>query len=127
MSQQARDTNRRGVGMRGEELAARYLTTAGLAIVARNVRLPAGEIDIVARDGDELVIIEVKTRIGDASYVPGEAVTASKLARLDRLGDEYVESINTPDHPWRVDVVAVVLARDGSVVQLDHVRGAFLE
>ena len=118
---------RRGVGMRGEHLAAGRLVADGLAIVARNVRLTAGEIDIVARDGDELVIVEVKTRIGDTSYDPGEAVTPSKLARLERLADEYVESIAAPGHPWRVDVVTVVLARNGQVVQLDHLRGAYLE
>jgi putative endonuclease len=118
---------RRGVGLRGEELAARHLSASGLSIVARNVRLPAGEIDIVALDGDELVIVEVKTRIGDQSVGPGEAVTQIKLARLDRLGDQYVESISCPEHPWRIDVVAVVLGRSGQIVQLDHVRGAYLE
>lgn len=117
---------RRGVGMRGEELAARHLVAAGLEIVARNVRLPAGEIDIVARDGSELVVVEVKTRIGDAETAPDQAVTPAKLSRLDRLGQEYTESIGQPGQPWRVDVIAVVLARNGRVVQLDHLRGAYL-
>jgi putative endonuclease len=116
----------RGVGMRGEELAARHLQAAGLSIIARNVRLPAGEIDIVAQDGDELVMVEVKTRIGDHETAPDEAVSASKLARLDRLGEQYMASIEQPESPWRVDVVAVVLARNGRIVQMEHLRGAYL-
>lgn len=112
--------------MRGEELAARRLEAAGLEIVARNVRLPAGEIDIVARDGGELVVVEVKTRIGDDETCPDQAVTPAKLSRLDRLGQQYADSIGQPEQPWRVDVVAIVLARNGRIVRLDHLRGAYL-
>lgn len=119
-------SDNRGVGRRGEELATRHLKAAGLTVLARNVRLPAGEIDIVAQDADELVMVEVKTRIGDGSMSPDEAVSAAKLARLDRLGVQYVASIERPDHPWRVDVIAIVLGRDGRIVTLDHLRGAYL-
>jgi putative endonuclease len=115
-----------GIGRRGEELAARYLIEAGLTVLERNVRLPSGEIDLVARDRDELVIVEVKTRIGDETTAPDEAVTAVKLARLDRLGEAYVARLGTPEVGWRVDVVAIVLGRDGRVVSLDHLRGAYL-
>ncbi|MCC7372099.1 MAG: YraN family protein [Chloroflexi bacterium] len=117
---------RRGVGMRGEELAARHLAAAGLEIVARNVRLPAGEIDIVARDGGEVVVVEVKTRVGDDETTPDEAVTPAKLSRLDRLAQQYADSVGQPEQPWRVDVVAIVLARSGQIVRLAHVRGAYL-
>ncbi|MGE3267595.1 MAG: YraN family protein [Chloroflexota bacterium] len=116
----------RGVGVRGEELAARHLQQSGLVIIARNVRLSAGEIDLVTHDGQETVIVEVKTRIGDNSTAPDSAVTPAKLARLDRLGDEYMASCGTPDAPWRVDVVAIVLGRDGRVLHLDHLQGAYL-
>lgn len=119
-------SDNRGVGVRGEQLAAQHLQAAGLTVLARNVRLPAGEIDIVAQDGDELVMVEVKTRIGDASTVPDDAVSAAKLARLDRLAEQYMDSIGRPEQPWRVDVVAIVLGRDGRIVQLEHLRGAYL-
>jgi len=119
-------SDNRGVGVRGEQLAATHLESVGLTVLARNVRLPAGEIDIVAQDGDELVMVEVKTRIGDDQTAPDEVVSASKLARLDRLGEQYVDSIEAPEQPWRVDVVAVVLGRDGRIVQLEHLRGAYL-
>ena len=118
---------RQGVGRRGEELAARQLQGLGLTIVDRNVRLPGGEIDLVAREGDELVFVEVKTRIGDEATAPDEIVDIAKLQRVERLAETYVERLGDPDVPWRVDVVAVVLARNGRVVRIDHLTGAFLE
>jgi putative endonuclease len=119
-------SDHRGLGLRGEELASRHLVSRGLAIVERNVRLAPGEIDIVARDGDSLVFVEVKTRVGDQETAPDTAVTASKLDRLGRLADAYLDRAGTPDAPWRVDVVAVVLARSGRLVTLEHLRGAYL-
>jgi putative endonuclease len=117
---------RQGVGRRGEELAARHLRRLGMVVVDRNVRLPEGEIDLVAREGDELVFVEVKTRIGDAETAPDLAVTAAKLERLERLAEAYVTRAGSPDQSWRVDVVAVVLGRDGRIVRIDHLAGAFL-
>jgi putative endonuclease len=119
-------SDRRGVGVRGEDLAARHLEASGLTVVERNVRLAPGEIDLVAREADDLVFVEVKTRIGDASTAPDTAVTAAKLERLGQLAEAYLGRAGTPEASWRVDVVAVVLGRDGRVVQLEHLRGAFL-
>jgi len=115
-----------GVGRRGEELAARHLQQRGWRIVDRNVRLPEGEIDLVARDGDELVFVEVKTRIGDAETAPDVAVTAAKLERLERLAEAFLARAGLREPSWRVDVVAIVLGRDGRIVQLDHLTGAYL-
>jgi putative endonuclease len=117
---------RQGVGRRGEELAGRHLRQLGLTVVERNVRLPWGEIDLVARDGEELVFVEVKTRIGDESIAPDELVTAVKLQRLERLSETYVERLGDPDVHWRIDVIAIVLSRGGQLVRLDHLPGAFL-
>jgi putative endonuclease len=119
-------SQRQGLGRRGEELAARHLERLGLRVVGRNVRLPGGEIDLVAWEGDELVFVEVKTRIGDAETAPDVAVTAAKLARLERLAEAYVAREGTTSQDWRVDVVAVVLRRDGRIVQIDHLPGAYL-
>src|SRR5262249_4630608 len=118
--------DRRGVGARGEELAARHLMSIGLTVVGRNVRLPGGEIDLIARDADELVFVEVKTRVGDDSVAPDVAVTTSKLTRLERLADTYVGREGLDDLPWRVDIVAIVLDRGGRVLRLDHLPGAYL-
>lgn len=119
-------SNNQGLGRRGEELAARHLERLGITVVERNVRLPGGEIDLVAQEGEELVFVEVKTRIGDAETAPDTAVTAAKLARLEQLAEAYVDRAGTPERDWRVDVVAVVLRRDGRIVQIDHLPGAYL-
>jgi putative endonuclease len=96
------------LGRRGEELAAEYLESLGMLIVARNWRCPDGEIDIVALDGDALVIAEVKTRRTLAYGHPFEAVDADKLARLHRLGSAWCrdQGLRLPLH--RVDVIAVL-------------------
>jgi putative endonuclease len=107
-------------------LAARHLAGLGWTVLDRNVRLPGGEIDLVARDGDELVFVEVKTRVGDDSPAPELAITAAKLARLERLADAYMTRAGQDDGPWRVDVVAIVIERSGRVRRLDHLRGAYL-
>jgi len=120
-------SDRQGVGRRGEELAARHLQELGMTVIDRNVRMEWGEIDLVARQGDELVFVEVKTRIGDLSTAPDEFVGVGKLARLERMAAAYVERLGDSDVDWRVDVVAVVIGRDGRVVRIDHVPGAFLD
>lgn len=110
------------LGRRGEDFAAGYLESLGMLIVERNWRCPDGEIDIVALDGDALVIAEVKTRRSLAFGHPFEAVGADKLARLHRLGSAWCR-----DHElWmplrRVDVIAVL---DDGVCEptLEHLRG----
>ena len=114
------------LGARGEELAVTFLERRGLHVVARNVRLSIGELDIVARDGDETVFVEVKTRVGGPEAAPDAAVTSAKLERLGRLAERYLADRAEGDGPWRIDVVAVVLDRGGGVQTIDDLEGAFL-
>ena len=113
------------LGRYGEQLAVRHLADAGLAIVATNWRCAQGEIDIVARERDVLVICEVKTRRTDAFGTPAEAVTRTKADRLRRLAMLWLR-----DHPSgvdldvRFDVVSVLLPRAGGPA-VEHLRGAF--
>ncbi|CAH0134482.1 hypothetical protein SRABI83_00310 [Arthrobacter sp. Bi83] len=110
------------LGRRGEELAAEYLESMGMLIVERNWRCPDGEIDIVALDGDVLVIAEVKTRRSLAYGHPFEAVGAEKLARLHRLGSAWCRDRELRMPLRRVDVIAVV---DDGVCPptLEHLKG----
>lgn len=119
-------SDRQMLGRLGEEVAARYLERLGLVVVGRNVRMSGGEIDLVARHGDELVFVEVKTRIGDGSTAPDEVIGEAKLRRLERLAHAYVEQHTDPEHPWRIDVVVIVLSRSGQLVRCDYQPGAFL-
>ena len=77
--------SRKELGLRGESLAADYLAGQGYRLLARNHRTPLGELDLIARDGPELVFVEVKTRIGGEQTAPEESVNWSKAERLARL------------------------------------------
>jgi putative endonuclease len=111
------------VGRYGENVAARHLEGRGWQVVDRNWRGQAGEVDVVALDGDELVVVEVKTRRGVGYGHPAEAVTPAKLRRLRRLAGEWLAA-----HPSahfrsvRIDVIAIVLPRAGAA-QLEHLVG----
>ncbi len=104
----------------------RYLEDRGLVIIGRNIRTSEGELDIVARDGEELVFVEVKARRGDESTAPDTSVTAAKLARLEYLAESYVAERGLTACPWRVDVIGIVIGRDGRIVRLDDLTGAYL-
>ncbi len=110
------------LGRYGEELAASYLTRAGLAIVARNWRCPEGEIDILAREGNVLVVCEVKTRSSGAYGLPQEAVTATKAARLRRLATWWLAQRRIDAAEIRFDVIGIQRGMDGAI-RLDHLRG----
>ncbi|MER5207021.1 YraN family protein [Streptomyces sp. NPDC002825] len=113
------------LGRYGEELATRRLTATGMHILARNWRCGrTGEIDIVARDGDTLVICEVKTRRDAAYEHPMAAVTPRKAERLRRLAACWLDHHDTPAPAGgvRIDLVGIVLPRKGAPV-LTHAQG----
>ncbi|CAN7492965.1 YraN family protein [Knoellia sp. LjRoot47] len=99
------------LGRYGEELAARYLRDRGIRVLERNWRCPEGEIDIIALDGDCLVVCEVKTRGGTVTGDPVEAVTWEKVSRLRRLAAAYLRSRPGSVAHARVDVIGVLAVR----------------
>jgi putative endonuclease len=115
---------RGAVGRAGEELAVRHLERVGYTVADRNVRFRGGEIDVVARLGSETVFIEVKSRVGDIHTEADSRVDRAKLRRLERLGSQYMLSRRADQMPWRIDVIAVIMRRDLSLVRLDHIEGA---
>jgi putative endonuclease len=110
------------LGKQGEELAADFLVKAGMSILARNWRCAQGEIDIVAVDGQELVICEVKTRSGVTFGTPLEAVTRQKAYRLRRLAALWLNNHDALYDQIRIDVVGVLRAANGEF-SLEHFRG----
>jgi putative endonuclease len=98
-------------GRRGEDLAHRYLRRHGFTIVARNYRLAAGdaETDLIARDGEALVFVEVKSRETGEHGPPERAVGEEKRRHLLRVAREYARKTNTPWAQVRFDVVTVIL------------------
>ena len=112
-----------GVGVRGEEIAARYLERRGYRIVERRYRCRAGEIDLVAHEAGEVVFVEVKTRRGDTCGGPLEAVTRRKQNRLVLLARIYLAHRRLYGVPCRFDVVGIRVDANGTDVQL--VQNAF--
>jgi putative endonuclease len=120
---------RRALGQQGEELGATYLVKLGYDIVARNWRTRSGELDIVARDGDWLVFVEVRARrIGRTAAAPTlgrpeESVTPRKQLQLVAMADAYLFEMPWSG-TWRIDVIALEIRPDGSVARLNHLRDA---
>ncbi len=114
----------RDLGQRGEALAEDALRQQGARIVARNYRTQAGELDLVVEQDGDLVGVEVKTRRVGQPALPEEAVGPQKLARLERVLTQFAQERGREEWGWRIDVVAVEVAQDGSVLRLDHIRDA---
>jgi len=100
----------RATGRRGEDLAHRYLRAHGYTVVARNYRTPngTGEIDVIARQGDTLVFVEVKARQTAEFGNPDRAVDDEKKRRLHRAARDYAHRTDTPWDRVRFDIVSVV-------------------
>ena len=111
------------LGKRGEELATQYLTEKGYEILERNWRNKHKEIDIIAKDGDCLVIVEVKTRQTDEYGDPDIAVTRQKQWRLISAANAYVFQ-NKLDIDTRFDIISIVFHDDEPIIE--HIEDAFL-
>jgi putative endonuclease len=116
---------RRPLGDFGERVAAAHLEAKGYEIIDRKFRVIEAEIDLVARDGDVLVFVEVRTRRGGASGMAALSVNARKAAQLRRAAAWYIEQHpDLADDPMRIDVVTVELHRDGVVGAVTHIEDA---
>ncbi len=113
------------LGRYGEEVAARHLQAAGYAIVERNWRCGGGEIDLVARDGDVLVFVEVKTRASVRFGIPAEAVSPLKAQRIRGLAVRWLVARRPEFTEIRFDVVSVVCRAAGADAEVEHIRNAF--
>jgi len=100
-------------GKRGEEKAAEFLRSQGYKILEENYRWRGGEIDIIARDGDYLVFVEVKARASLAFGTPEEAVTKAKRRKLVRTAQKYLL-----EHPTQLGVRFDVVALSGGEARL---------
>ena len=110
----------KAAGRRGEDLAHRFLRKQGYTIVARNYRLASGdaEADLIAREGEDLVIVEVKTRATDEFGPPEQAVNPEKRRHLMRVALEYARKTNTPWEHMRFDIVSIVLREPPEITLL---------
>jgi putative endonuclease len=93
------------VGKWGEETAVEYLTQRGCEIVGQNLRTPYGEIDILAKEDDMFLFVEVKTRISNRMGLPEDSITARKREHMTACAEHYAAE-NEIDH-WRIDVISI--------------------
>lgn len=111
-------------GAKAEDLALKYLKQNGLRLLARNVRGPQGEIDLIMRDGDSLVFVEVRLRRNRTFAGAAESVTCAKQTKLWATAQHYLQQENLVDKiPCRFDVVALDSLDENTTI--DWIRDAF--
>ena len=116
---------RQACGLKGEKLAERFLKRRGYRVLYRRYRGPqGGEVDLVCRDGETLVFVEVKTRASLAFGRPAEAVNAAKEKLIARGALAWLRLLDDPEILFRFDVVEVVIAT-GAPARIDLIQGAF--
>jgi putative endonuclease len=111
-------------GELGERAAKNHLKRRGLKFLTANFRTPRGEIDLVFRDRDCLVFVEVKTRSSEEWARPAAAVNKERRQRLTRAGLDYLRRLKNPPVKIRFDIVEVLLL-DGAVREVRHLPNAF--
>ena len=114
-------TPRSRLGLWGEELASQFLGKKGYHILATNYRCRWGEVDIVARDGEELVFVEVRTRRSTGYGAPEESLTAAKIRRLLATCRRYLQQYSNAETGWRIDLICIRLGPDRGLPQIDHI------
>ena len=113
------------LGALGERHAARLLRSKGMRIIEANYRVPQGEIDLIAREGDTLVIVEVRTRTSKTFMSPFSSVNDHKQAQVARVARHYRLEHKLAEVYYRFDVVEVIATPEGKVTEITHYPGAF--
>ena len=119
----SKSNSRIGTGQTGEDLAVCYLENQGYTIVERNYRMRIGEIDIIARDGEYLVFVEVKTRRSSRFGSPFEAIDFRKQQQVSKVALAFMTQQRCGEVPVRFDVIAVHLDRSSPRIEL--IKNAF--
>ena len=117
-------TSRSRTGSLGENTARKYLEAQGYRILDTNYRCRWGEIDIVAQTDDTLVFVEVRTRKHLSYGTPQESLSKGKMARLTATAETYLQERQPETTHWRIDLVAVFLAKNGDVSDVQHIPNA---
>lgn len=117
--------HRQQLGARGEEAAVRYLVSRGYRIIERNWRCKLGEVDVLAMDGELLVVVEVRTKMSERFGTGAESVDARKQHKLRQLALTYMRMHNlSSETRLRFDVVSIRVTPKGSY-EIDHIDHAF--
>ena len=115
---------RRETGALGENLACEFLGNNGYSIVERNFRCPSGEVDIIARQKETLVFVEVRTKSSRWFGSPEESITSTKMEKLRNVAAYYWQNHTNLPESWRIDVVAIEVNGRGRVSRIELVENA---
>ena len=115
---------RRDTGNLGEKLAAEFIRKQGYVILQTNYRCPEGEVDIVARQKDCLVFVEVRAKRGREFGSPEESITPAKMEKLRRVAAHYCQTHDDIPDSWRIDVVAVEIDRQDRPLRIELIENA---
>jgi putative endonuclease len=115
---------RRETGLRGEQLAWDFLNKKGYQLVERNFRCPSGEVDIIARQGEMLVFVEVRTKKGRNFGSPEESITPTKMEHLRNTAMYYRQNHGSLPESWRIDVIAIEMNSRGQVDRIEQIENA---
>ncbi|HZK18771.1 MAG TPA: YraN family protein [Clostridia bacterium] len=113
------------IGRLGEEKAEKYLIKNGWEIIERNYRTRYGEVDIIAREDDEIVFVEVRARSSGSFGTPEESITFKKQLKIKNMAKYYLSVNNLNRIGCRFDVVAIIFDGSGKLLRFNHIRGAF--
>lgn len=116
---------RHETGKIGEDIATRYLGQIGYEIIQRNFECKQGEIDIIAKDKDEIVFVEVKTRASTLYGQPKEAVDRTKKKHIYRSAEFYIYIRHLENYPVRIDVIEVY--KNQGKFKVHHIKNAITE
>ena len=119
------DRSRLNIAKIGESLAVKHLKARGCEILAQNYRARRGEIDLIARDGEFIVFVEVKTRRSLRFGLPQAAVTWQKQRQISKVALAYLQAQNLLDAPCRFDVIAIHLSPQLELLRLEQIESAF--
>ena len=110
------------IGNYGEDLAVKYLKDLGYKILERNYRIRGGEIDIVAKDKEYLVFIEVKARWSNEYGLPSESITPWKIRALLKTAAFYCMKIKWGNKPYRIDLVSIDFAESKDKPKIELIK-----
>ena len=116
---------RHEVGRIGEELAVEYLLKSKYEIIQRNFMCRQGEIDIIAKEADEFVFVEVKTRTNQLYGKPVDAVNSKKVKHVYKAIEYYIYKNKIQDKNIRIDIIQVYLK--GKKAHINHIKNAIIE
>ena len=116
--------DRQEVGKLGESLAKQHLVAKGYVVLCQNWRAKDGEIDLIVKDEEQIVFVEVKTRTSHAYGWPEESITPSKRRHMQKAAWEYLDAQKMMDADWRMDVIAIDLTSSGNLERLEHYQYA---